>query len=232
LGQTARVNGLKREDPTLRDCFLSNKGIHQACGLAKQIEDLHSINEFDLVCTSPLTRAVATCVLGLGHLSQACKSDGGSIEFLCHPDLAESGGKIPENQGRPIKHVIKSIEDNLAYISPSHSAVHSIDFSLVPSTWPNGDRSMVGYFMEWLSQRPEKNIAVVCHHNVILSLLGHTIERVPNCVPIQCTMTEDNLRTLHLNTNERSSPESGIRSSTTIVEGIGKRNKRKGKRNK
>ena len=112
LGQTARENGLSRsKDPSLRDCFLSRKGIHQACGLRREIDNLHQQNKFELICTSPLTRAAATCVLGLGHLSESCISiseDGhggsgeSSVPFICHPNLAESGCRgMPENQGRP-----------------------------------------------------------------------------------------------------------------------------------
>lgn len=212
LGQTARMNRINRQkDPILTDCFLSQRGINQACHLRKEINDMHSQIKFDLVCVSPLTRAIATCVLGLGHLSAACtmdeddeaksESSSGSVPFFCHPDLAETGGRIPENIGRPLKHVKKSIEDNLNYVSPSYAAVESIDFSLVPSSWPRIRQGNVQYFMEWISQRPEKNIAVVCHHNIILSLLGYRVDRVSNCVPIRCTMVDGDLRLLHLKSN-------------------------------
>ena len=199
MGQTARSRGVNRkQDESLTDCFLSQKGIHQACALRKEIDDLHNENKFELICVSPLTRAIATCVLGLGHLSERCEAEEDeAVPFLCHPDLAESGSRIPENRGRPIKKVVRSIEENLSFISTSYAAVDGIDFSLLPSSWPkhNGGAS---YFIEWLAGRPENSIAVVCHHNVIQLLLGNASERIPNCVPIQCMLVEGDFRSLHL----------------------------------
>lgn len=234
LGQTARNNGLNRQkDPILTDCFLSQRGISQACHLQEEITNMHNETKFDLICVSPLTRAIATCVLGLGHLSTACateddevKSESEFVPFVCHPDLAETGSRIPENIGRPLKQVKKCIKDNLNYISPSYTAVDSIDFSLVPSSWPNRSQGHVQYFLEWLSQRPEENIAVVCHHNIILSLLGYRVDRVTNCVPIQCVMVDGDVRMLHLESNLTGTTETAPSKNKSL--NFASKKKRKG----
>jgi len=194
LGQTAHTRGIDRKnDNRLVDCFLTQKGMNQAHELRKEINDLHNIFKFELVVTSPLTRAVATCLLCFGHLSTEFNVNDG-VPFICHPDLAETGGKIPENRGRDVKDILKDLDKHFIATKP-------IDFSLLPSSWPDAVGGSVSYFMEWLAQRPEKNIAVVCHHNVIKSLLGNSITTVPNCVPIHCVMVDGDFRSLHLQSN-------------------------------
>lgn len=66
LGQIANKNGISRRDPRLTDCFLSPKGIQQASELNENA--ILNKYQFDLICTSPLTRALATCCLAFGHL--------------------------------------------------------------------------------------------------------------------------------------------------------------------
>ncbi len=227
LGQTARSRGVNRkQDESLTDCFLSEKGIYQACGLVKELDDLHNENKFELICTSPLTRAVATCVLGLGHLSGQCVAEESeAVPFLCHPDLAETGDGIPENRGRPIKRVVRTVEENLSFVSPSYAAVQGIDFSLVPSSWPkhHGGVGALAYFMEWLASRPETSIAVVCHHNVIKALLGNACERIPNCVPIQCVLIDGDLRSLHLRATLTEGAASGSAGNTSATKKVSHR---------
>ena len=246
LGQTAYHNGIDRQkDPSLHDCFLSQKGIGQACQLRKTIDELHNEEKFELVCVSPLTRAIATCVLGLGHLSETCMNDDdadikdlscegknqlhhqqrlqgktASIPFICHPDLAESGGRIPENKGRPIKKVMRTIEENLSFISPSYAAVHSIDFSLLPEKWPRY-HGYVSTFIEWLHQRPETNIAVVCHHNVIKALCGRgQVREVFNCIPVQCVLVDGDYRSLHIpNKTWNQTPKEPVQTKSTYKKG-------------
>jgi hypothetical protein len=144
------------------------------------------IEGVDLVCTSPLTRAVATCVLGLGELSsfnQNKKEGGSTVPFLCHADLAERG-KLPEHTPRPPNMVVRFLKKQLRHSNPAAlHALDSIDFSLLDETH-NGSMP----FLPWLARRTESNIVVVCHHNVILQLLkGHHCDRVRNCEPIVCT---------------------------------------------
>jgi len=267
LGQTASRRGVDRKrDASLVDCSLSPNGINQAFSLKQQLlrvlcndddddddDDMQNIS-FELVCVSPLTRAITTCVLGLSYLVQdstesfQTKSSNHAIQktgsnksssttsFICHTSIAETGGSIPENKGRPIATVVKDIHHSIQDFPLSQTCLTQIDFSLVPSCWPDvnrkdgaekkghettsspskmikskrkknnkstnstpttttsnvtkisSSRNKLQDFLEWLYQRPETNIAIVCHHNVILHLTGHQLKSggVPNCVPIVC----------------------------------------------
>ena len=200
LGQTARENGMSRKDERLVDCFLSNRGVREAHGLRSN-GTLQRCN-FDLVCTSPLTRAVATCVLALGHITEhEIKNSAGGVAttpFLAHPSISEAGTGIPENTGREIPVLKKDLKKKLSLVCPSSSAcIDHIDFSLVPNSWPLVDDSgkseknrKLDIFLKWLMEREEKNIAVVCHYNIIRWLLGNAIDHVPNCMPIECVLLD------------------------------------------
>eukprot|EP00591_Stephanopyxis_turris_P006507 CAMPEP_0195507040 /NCGR_PEP_ID=MMETSP0794_2-20130614/567_1 /TAXON_ID=515487 /ORGANISM="Stephanopyxis turris, Strain CCMP 815" /LENGTH=216 /DNA_ID=CAMNT_0040633577 /DNA_START=38 /DNA_END=688 /DNA_ORIENTATION=- len=182
-GQTAKSRGLSRKDPILTDCGLSRKGEKQAISLQSQLQH----QEFDLICTSPLTRAMTTCVLGLGKHAQR------GIPFVCHPDLAEIGGSIPENIARPVKNVVRDVKR----LTGRHAVVDAIDFSNIPAHWPNESNESFPLsngesFKDWLFRRPERRVAVVCHHNVITrKLLPLAPFPVKNCAPILCVMLED-----------------------------------------
>eukprot|EP00929_Paragymnodinium_shiwhaense_P032253 TRINITY_DN17910_c0_g1_i4.p2 TRINITY_DN17910_c0_g1~~TRINITY_DN17910_c0_g1_i4.p2 ORF type:complete len:170 (-),score=33.57 TRINITY_DN17910_c0_g1_i4:473-982(-) len=44
-------------------------------------------------------------------------------------------------------------------------------------------------FCQWLERRPEKNIAIVCHFNIIKRLIGRGAPRmINNCVPLACAV--------------------------------------------
>jgi len=72
-----------------------------------------------------------------------------------------------------------------------------IDFGLLPTPWPGMSASTADHrrgrdgcaaFVEWLRSRHEALVAVVCHHNVIQSLLaGVYWDRIRNAEPILCT---------------------------------------------
>ncbi len=206
LGQTARENGIDRNDERLTDCFLSKKGIRQACELRS--DAILSGYNFDLVCTSPLTRAVATCVLALGHIAEReIEQSADSVPttpFIAHTYISETGTGIPENNGRDIFVVKNDLNGKLSIISPPALAcLDHIDFSLIPDSWAHvGDwrveksskKRNLEMFIKWLLEREEKNIAVVCHYNIIRWLLGNSIDRVPNCVPIECVLMDDGTR--------------------------------------
>jgi len=212
LGQAASSRGRSRKDPDLLDCFLSEKGIYQAIGLSNNPPNLNGEPmKFDLVCVSPLTRAVSTCLLGLGHIpAQQLEEDRiMTTQFICHPDLAEIGGSIPENRGRAINTVVRDVRQKLKHYVDT-SCLDIIDFSLLPPSWPEitktasksksksktKKKSSAMNFIEWLHDRPEENIAVVCHFNVIRKLL-HNAVSPENCVPITCVMNDGDL-SLHL----------------------------------
>ena len=94
-GQAASKNKRNFSDELI-DCDLSSLGHQQAANLANEFENRISNNEIihpDLICTSPLTRALKTA------LSIFNKSDR---KIIIHPSLAELGylkKPIPENRG-------------------------------------------------------------------------------------------------------------------------------------
>ena len=201
LGQTANKRGMSRKDESLADCFLTRKGVHQALALRSNAK-LSSYN-FDLVCTSPLTRAVATCALGMGNLAEndtKSSRDGVRVtRFVAHASISEAGTGIPENRGREIQSVKEDLKRKLSRISPpSLACIDQIDFSLLPESWPqvgesgsSAKKRKLDLFLEWLlTQRREQTIAIFCHWHIIRWLLGDQIDHVPNCMPIECVLLD------------------------------------------
>lgn len=203
LGQIANKKVMSRRDPSLTDCFLSPKGIQQAKGL-KDHPILNSY-QFDLICTSPLTRAFATCCLAFGHLaeeqeqSQDDDDDRTAITttFVVNADIREIGSRIPENRGRPVNKVLRDIRKKLGWISQHR--LDRFDFTMLPHSWPevpHADhdqpkrRDAKDCFIEWLRSREETTIAVICHYNTIRWFLENRIQSVPNCQPIECIFTD------------------------------------------
>ena len=45
-------------------------------------------------------------------------------------------------------------------------------------------------------ERPEENIASMCHYNVIRWMLWNEIRHVPNCMPIECVLGDDGILVL------------------------------------
>jgi broad specificity phosphatase PhoE len=167
LGQTATERGQSRKDPRLRDCYLSRKGIRDAQRLRSN--KIMSQYQFDLVCSSPLSRALSTCVLGLGHIieeelmiQQQQQEDDETMEestahstnpcipsttptprrrtpFIVRADICEMGKGIPENHGRPVNKVLKDLKKKLSLASSYSNCIEEFDFSMVPASWPETD---------------------------------------------------------------------------------------------
>lgn len=203
LGQTSSKRGLSRKDPSLQDCFLSNKGVNEAFQLRNH--PILQQYDFDLVCTSPLSRALSTCLLSLGHLVERELEESGNActPFIVHPYISEAGKGIPENQGRRISVLKKDLKERLGHVTTSvDDIVEHFDFSMLPDSWPEVERhdekvakkDHLESFLRWiLVERPERNVVVVCHYNIIKWILRNRIDKVPNCVPIECILDEDGL---------------------------------------
>ena len=196
LGQTCHERGLDRKDPSLVDCFLSSKGIREACALRSNA--FLQQFKFDLICVSPLTRAIATCMLGLGNIiDESIEEDGVvSIPIVARADICEVGSKIPENHGRPVQALVKDLTHRLYTAGPPTKGLEYVDFTMLPASWPdihdgrNHAHDNAG-FLQWLDSRPEETVAVVCHYNIIKGLLGRRIQHVMNCAPIECIFTDE-----------------------------------------
>ena len=77
--------------------------------------------------------------------------------------IAEIGSGIPENQARDIATLMK---DPVLTDIPRFSDVDFRELAEVD------DDAGLCDFVVWLGERPEANVLVVCHHNVILKLLN------------------------------------------------------------
>jgi hypothetical protein len=113
------------------------------------------------------------------------------VAIVVRAEISEAGSKLPENQGRSVSAIVKDLKKN----NISTECIDWIDFSMLPESWPNVVEYRHGNklesFTSWLKSRQETNIAVVCHCNVIKWLLKNAIDRVPNCEPIECILTDD-----------------------------------------
>ena len=86
----------RRTDPGLRDCGLTPVGRQQALRLRQQYHQQQHNDEFDMILSSPLTRALETALLVFGDRRRH------NTKIVAHYDLREIGtGTIPENQPRP-----------------------------------------------------------------------------------------------------------------------------------
>eukprot|EP00546_Thalassionema_frauenfeldii_P019074 CAMPEP_0178894596 /NCGR_PEP_ID=MMETSP0786-20121207/105_1 /TAXON_ID=186022 /ORGANISM="Thalassionema frauenfeldii, Strain CCMP 1798" /LENGTH=252 /DNA_ID=CAMNT_0020564705 /DNA_START=249 /DNA_END=1007 /DNA_ORIENTATION=- len=168
----------------LIDCGLTETGRNQALDIAKFFTDV----TIDLVVSSPMTRALNTAVLGFPN-----------YDILVHYNLREFGCRIPENVPRPMNEVLKDIH---ADVQAREKHEVTIDLtSLQPKRWPNPHSSIsrkdeVRNAFQWLyTNRQEQTIVVVCHYNVIRSLLSDNLGRCSikpkNGIPICCLLKAD-----------------------------------------
>ncbi|KAL3941432.1 MAG: hypothetical protein SGBAC_004202 [Bacillariaceae sp.] len=183
-GQAARKLKKNYHGEEFTDCGLTAKGYKQA----EEISDfLGPDANIDLVLSSPLRRALHTAVLGFDDR-----------DILVHYDLCEMGSRIPENRPLPMEQVLKSLKKDL------RNRAGTIDTeSLQPKGWPDkvvhppnvSKRLRIENAFRWLyHERSEQCIAVVCHYNVIRSLLmkNHTDNISPqNAIPIKCLLTPE-----------------------------------------
>ena len=180
LGQTAKQRGISRKDSSLLDADLSQEGQLQAIDLEKYPLIQKYIHDIDLVIVSPLTRALRTATLGFNHLND-------KVPFICYPGLKEKNSNpkkvIPENIARPIK---KIVEEN-------KKLLQRVNFDLIPENWPSEFYShTLDHLNHWLLARPETTIVVVCHYNIIKTLVPHYDQIISNCTPILCSLDEKN----------------------------------------
>jgi broad specificity phosphatase PhoE len=175
MGQTARQRKMdRRRDPRLRDCGLTERGIHQATHLGT------ARPQVDLVVSSPLTRAVHTAMLAFVGLP-----------MVIHYDLAELGSKVPENTPRSLAEVLKDLKRDCS------GSVDTITYK--PEGWPYINQHESGIHkqqrvlraMRTLAQRPEQTIAIVCHFHVIRAILQDLTLRPENASPFLCMLHPD-----------------------------------------
>jgi broad specificity phosphatase PhoE len=176
-GQVAHLQGLDRKTAaSLRDCNLTEKGRDQAHAISVRLSE----ERIELVLASPLTRALHTSLLGFPNKN-----------ILVHYDLREVGSRAPENVPREMSLVLQDLQAPLSHRDRSlvfDIATHQ------PSDWPRDyspnvvKRDRIRRLFHWLyNERREITIAVVCHYNVIRSVVVDGEKLRPcNADPIKC----------------------------------------------
>merc|ERR1711871_497855 len=211
-GQTCKSRGLNRKDPSLRDCDLTRLGQQQA----KTVQQLLSCTP-QLIVTSPLTRALHTTLLAFGPCSGASEW---LAPVVAHPNIIERGSGIPENMPSSLSTLFRSPLSAVPGFSdidfslipdgwPDFPCDVSNEATFEKGRDGRGSRqegannkrakgqgqgradTRSADFVEWLTQRPEDEIIVVCHHNTIQELLRAECGRVDNCFPIACCIGVD-----------------------------------------
>ena len=192
-GQAAKQKGLdRRSHASLVDCGLTRSGIQQACDIGSLLQRMNggTLPPIELVISSPLTRAVQTAILGF---QRYCSPPP---PFLIHYGLREIGSSLPENVPRG------DIDSVMRYIQERHILANELQIdsiSLRPPHWPlqqldsqhTSKAERIRLIFSWIAtERPEQNIAVVCHYNVIRSALGSDA-RPKNALPIRCQLSSD-----------------------------------------
>ena len=166
--------GLNRKtDPTLLDAGLTKKGKSQA----SSIPALMDVGDVDIVVISPLTRAFHTAILAFGNSTD--------VPVILNYDIREIGSGLPENRGRATRTVLRELsvgEDLIGRLSG------------VREDWPDAEEGGGGRgnkaerirgAMKEIAGLEAGTIAVVCHHNVIQSILGPVV-KPKNATPILC----------------------------------------------
>ena len=227
LGQKARVNGLSRDDDSLRDCAITKIGKGQVENFAKNCTTTPEV-----VIVSPLKRAIQTAMGCFPH----CET------FIIHPSLAEVGNGIPENQPRPLSQLSRDRE------IVQHAAWSRFDTTQLPTGWPTSNPPTLKQFLLWLDNLPQKFIAIVAHHNLSQQLIGvgkisgvparniaievkQTYNRIPNCVAIPCSVQTGKNGAFLMTDLEKQILEEASQ-STSVKLNVGKNNKGKGQNQK
>jgi broad specificity phosphatase PhoE len=152
-------------DPMLHDAPLSPLGYQQAAALRKTL----AATSFDLVVTSPLTRALQTC-LGI--------FDGRGIPYLVETLHREHRGSSCDIGRSPLE---------LAKEFPAFTFDHLEDpwwyVDAAGGTEPE-DLLMarVSGFRDWLTSRSEQSIAVIGHGTFFSRLAGRQLANCEMCL--------------------------------------------------
>eukprot|EP00931_Biecheleriopsis_adriatica_P046884 TRINITY_DN26976_c0_g1_i1.p1 TRINITY_DN26976_c0_g1~~TRINITY_DN26976_c0_g1_i1.p1 ORF type:complete len:338 (+),score=43.43 TRINITY_DN26976_c0_g1_i1:32-1045(+) len=187
------------KDISLADAPLTDSGIQQASAAAQQVSTW-KVRPKLIVC-SPLSRAIQTAAIVFAE--DLAK---GTARLVIRPELREFFPGIMEDQGRQLPelracHHLRAL-DAWPAVAEALSAQSTAEWgSLWDSHWAKGgegawqahcnDSGRLSRFNDWLSHRPETEIAVVSHWGTVNNLLNREpwaehLARVPiskNWVP-------------------------------------------------
>ena len=150
--------------PELADAPLTDKGRQQAYVLQQQVMSLE--NPPDLIALSPLCRALQTGVIAFENLI-------GKSLFLAHEMTREEIGVHMCDKRRPVSRL-------LAEFPQVHFSLLEDEHDLLFSETHRESKAEIGEriykFMEWLSTRQEKHIAVASHSGWLFAVFNAVVE--------------------------------------------------------
>lgn len=174
-------------DSSISDAPLTEIGMEQAKAVAVAPWDHPAI---ELVVASPLTRALQTTLLAFGHLL-------GQVPFLAHSDVQEIGvskadtGKPKSVISREFNYInFDCVTDEHYYkkIPPYTKTDTKPRVYTIVEEGRIALQTRLARFTDWLQQRPENVIVVVCHHGVLCNLLGVELY---NAEIVETSLTSD-----------------------------------------
>lgn len=171
-------------DPMIFDPQLSKKGENQAARLRQELHRSGIHAEIDLIVTSPLSRAIQTCVKGFALDSDTPLTNCPVVACALHRERLDTSGDV----GVPLEQLRES----------APSCIDFEDDSLDGDWWEGGGgrwdavsqevhkenwchaHARVLAFRSWLLQRPEPCIAVVGHSAFFKVFMGAS-HKLRNC---------------------------------------------------
>eukprot|EP01065_Artemidia_motanka_P011709 TRINITY_DN16370_c0_g1_i1.p1 TRINITY_DN16370_c0_g1~~TRINITY_DN16370_c0_g1_i1.p1 ORF type:complete len:256 (+),score=46.50 TRINITY_DN16370_c0_g1_i1:127-894(+) len=145
--------------PELVDPPLTEKGRQQA----KDAFRIASETSPELIVSSPLRRAVETCVMAYrGH---------SGVPRVFHEDVREQAGKHTCDKRRDTEEIVAEFPLFDASAIPERDVLWT---EVRESKKELADRG--ASFMQWLKARPERNIAVVTHSAWLAALLNCVVD--------------------------------------------------------
>lgn len=170
-GQTWTSNVKSSENPYTRpelvDAPLTGTGRLQALLLQNRVDQLPHAPE--LVVLSPLCRALQTGVLVFESLLPTEPGTAGKAPFVAHEMVREEHGVHCCDQRRSVSQQSREFPYvDFSFLESDHDALFSDNVR--ETKGQIGER--VYRFMEWLSERPERHVAVTSHSAWLLTVFN------------------------------------------------------------
>ena len=163
----------------IRDTQLMQKGVEQATSLANTWKD---INTIELVVSSPSIRTLDTALLVFKNTNH---------KILAFDDILEYPLGSEECNRRKDKSVLKTLYPQIDF--------SNILYEKLPWNYTNEPIESLHErqkkFLNWIKQRPEKNICVISHSSFIGDLkdgvIGDEEHELKHCFPYKFTIGFD-----------------------------------------
>ena len=185
LGQKA-CRKQRTHDVSLIDCALSSQGEFEATNIPMLLGS-ERYAKIKHVISSPLTRAVQTSLIGFP-----------SKPITIHYDLYEMGGRgsqapIPENRPRSLREVLGDTGGKQR-VDGTTFAPRTLTFPKSHERLTNSERKeklrrVWPSLWQYCRAQNCRDVAVVCHYNVIRVALSNARYIIPeNAIPIECRL--------------------------------------------